>query len=67
MFYKQVWAFVVSMVFSVSLNTALANGIKEKTLISWCTLDNLTQRGGSILTIDRGDGSVFDGIVLAKN
>jgi beta-fructofuranosidase len=42
------------------------NDIRDKTLVSWCTLDNLTQQGGSILTIDRGDGSVFDGIVFGE-
>ena len=35
-----------------------------KTLVSWVTLDNLTQRGGSALTIQSGDR--FDAIVLGE-
>ena len=39
--------------------------LKEKTLIAWVSLDNLSQRGGSAITIDGGDG-VFDGIVYGE-
>jgi sucrose-6-phosphate hydrolase SacC (GH32 family) len=36
----------------------------DKTLVSWVTLDNLTQQGGSALTIQRGDQ--FDAIVFGE-
>ncbi len=36
----------------------------DKTLVSWVTLDNLTQQGGSALTLQRGDE--FDGIVFGE-
>jgi hypothetical protein len=45
-----------------SVCAATANS--EKTLVSWLTPDNLTQRGGSALTIQRGDR--FDAIVFGE-
>jgi beta-fructofuranosidase len=36
----------------------------DKTLVSWVTLANTTQRGGSALTLQRGDQ--FDGIVFGE-
>jgi sucrose-6-phosphate hydrolase SacC (GH32 family) len=45
-----------------SVCAATAN--TEKTLVSWITLDNLTQQGGSALTIQRGDK--FDAIVFGE-
>ncbi len=39
--------------------------LKDKTLISWVSLDNLTQQGGSALTLD-GGGGIFDGIVFGE-
>ncbi len=36
----------------------------DKTLVSWITLDNLIQRGGSALTIQQGDE--FDAIVFGE-
>jgi len=36
----------------------------DKTLVSWVTLANMTQRGGSALTIQQGDQ--FDGIVFGE-
>jgi fructan beta-fructosidase len=38
--------------------------LKDKTLVSWVAPANLTQRGGSALTIQRGDQ--FDGIVFGE-
>jgi hypothetical protein len=48
---------LISSVCAATTNT-------EKTLVSWLTLDNLTQRGGSALTIQRGDQ--FDAIVFGE-
>lgn len=36
----------------------------DKTLVSWVKLDNLTQRGGSVLTVQIG--TKFDGIVFGE-
>jgi len=36
----------------------------DKTLVSWVTLDNTSQRGGSVLTIQQG--AQFDGIVFGE-
>ena len=43
---------------------ALESGGTDKTLVSWVRLDNLDQRGGSVLTIQSGDQ--FDGIVFGE-
>jgi hypothetical protein len=42
--------------------------IKDKTLVAWVALDNTTQRGGSVLTLDHGRGpaDVFDAIVFGE-
>ena len=39
--------------------------LKDKTLVAWVTPANLTQRGGSVLTLDDQD-SHFDGIVFGE-
>ena len=39
--------------------------LADKTLVAWVTPANLTQRGGSVLTIDDGNGH-FDGIVFGE-
>lgn len=40
--------------------------IREKTLVSWLSLDDLDVRSGSVLTIDNRDVDNFDGIVYAE-
>jgi len=40
--------------------------IKDKTLVAWVYPANLTQRGGSVLTLDDME-SHFDGIVFGKS
>lgn len=47
---------------SVAFSSESAN--VDKTLVSWVVLDNLTQRGGSVLTIQVGNK--FDGIVFGE-
>ena len=42
-----------------------AETLQDKTLVTWVTPANLTQRGGSVLTIDDGDNH-FDGIVFGE-
>lgn len=39
--------------------------LQDKTLVAWVTAANLTQRGGSVLTIEKERG-VFDAIVLGE-
>jgi sucrose-6-phosphate hydrolase SacC (GH32 family) len=38
--------------------------ISDKTLVVWCNLDNLEQRGGSVLTLEQDD--CFDGLVFGE-
>ena len=40
--------------------------IREKTLVSWVTLEDLDVRAGSVITIDTQTGDVFDGIIWAE-
>src|SRR5512136_2448540 len=39
--------------------------LKDKTLVAWVSPANLTQRGGSVLTIEK-PGGVFDAIVFGE-
>src|SRR2546430_1609291 len=39
--------------------------IADRTLVAWVSPANLTQRGGSVLTLER-DGGVFDAIVFGE-
>ena len=50
------------------MNTAsLNNTISERTLIAWVSVDNLSQQGGGVLTIQRPTGTdVFDSIVFGE-
>ena len=43
---------------------AAANAKTDKTLVAWVTLDDLDQRGGSVLTIQVGEN--FDGVVFGE-
>jgi hypothetical protein len=38
----------------------------EKTLVTWVYLDNLTDRAGSALTVEKQSGTIFDGVVYAE-
>ena len=49
-----------------ALTAPLTQTIKEKTLEVWVQLDNLTQRGGGVMTIQSRDGATFDSIVFAE-
>jgi hypothetical protein len=40
--------------------------LKAKTLEAWVRLDNLTQRGGGVISIQSPDGVVFDSIVFGE-
>ncbi len=51
---------------SMAKSGALPKKIKTKTLEAWVMLDNLTQRGGGVLTVQGKDGGLFDSIVFAE-
>jgi beta-fructofuranosidase len=63
---KHFASFVVLFVLGARCGVAAAPGsLQDKTLVAWVALANLTQHGGSALTIDDGD-SHFDGIVFGE-
>jgi hypothetical protein len=45
---------------------ALPKKLTTKTLEAWVMLDNLTQRGGGVITVQERDGGVFDSLVFAE-
>ncbi len=55
----------LSAALSAALTASAAPDIRDKTLVAWVTPANLTQRGGSVLTIEK-PGGVFDAIVLGE-
>ncbi len=44
----------------------LPREVKVKTLEAWVSLDDLTQQGGGVLTLQTGNGEVFDSIVIGE-
>jgi hypothetical protein len=44
----------------------LPSDLREKTLEVWVRLDNLNQRGGGVISVQRLDGSEFDAIVFGE-
>ena len=40
--------------------------LTDKTLVAWVQVDDLDQRGGSVLTVEHPDGQQFDAIVLGE-
>ncbi|GDY19908.1 hypothetical protein LBMAG56_12530 [Verrucomicrobiota bacterium] len=44
----------------------LGRELREKTLEAWVALDNLTQTGGGVLTVETDTGAVFDSITFAE-
>ncbi len=41
--------------------------LNTKTLEAWVKLDNLTQRGGGVISVQTPDGTTFDAIVFGEN
>jgi sucrose-6-phosphate hydrolase SacC (GH32 family) len=56
---------LIALLFALSGQTAEIQPLQDKTLVVWAAPANLTQRGGSVLTIDDGRGH-FDGIVFGE-
>ncbi len=51
---------------SMAKSGSLPKKLTAKTLEAWVMLDNLTQRGGGVLTVQGKDGVLFDSIVFAE-
>ncbi len=51
---------------SMAKSASLPATLKAKTLEAWVMLDNLTQRGGGVVTIQEKDGGLFDSLVFAE-
>jgi hypothetical protein len=51
---------------SMAKSGSLPKHLKAKTLEAWVMLDNLTQRGGGVLTVQGKNGVLFDSIVFAE-
>ncbi len=51
---------------SMAKSGSLPKKLTAKTLEAWVMLDNLTQRGGGVLTVQGKDGGLFDSIVFAE-
>ena len=51
---------------SMAKSGSLPKHLKAKTLEAWVMLDNLTQRGGGVLTVQGKNGVLFDCIVFAE-
>ncbi len=45
---------------------ALKEPLREKTLEAWVSLATLSQGGGGVVTVESGNGSIFDSIVYAE-
>lgn len=58
-------AVLVIVLLSISAFSQEKITIADKTLVAWASFANLSQRGGSLLTIERGNG-VFDAIVFGE-
>ena len=44
----------------------LSRPLAEKTLAAWVQLDNLTQRGGGVISVQTPGGQIFDAIVFGE-
>lgn len=51
---------------SMARSGSLPKTLTTKTLEAWVMLDNLTQRGGGVVTVQHKDGGQFDSIVFAE-
>jgi hypothetical protein len=49
-----------------AVTAPLAVGVKQKTLEAWVQLDQLTQQGGGVMTLQTLDGQYFDAIVFGE-
>jgi len=65
---RTIWPLLALCLATAVMATAFESptlpSITDKTLVVWCSLDNLDQRGGSVLTLEKGD--CFDGLVFGE-
>jgi beta-fructofuranosidase len=62
---KSTLTLLTALLLALSGQTAESQPLQDKTLVVWAAPANLTQRGGSVLTIDDGRQH-FDGIVFGE-
>ena len=48
------------------IQRASTRPLADKTLVAWVQVDDLDQRGGSLLTVEHADGQQFDAIVFGE-
>ena len=68
MWKKSLWLALVLLSAILAVFPAIAaqkTVISDKTMVAWVSAGNLTQRGGSVLTIEKS-GGVFDAIVFGE-
>lgn len=51
---------------SMAKSGALPKKLTAKTLEAWVMLDNLTQQGGGVLTLQEKNGGIFDSVVFGE-
>ena len=51
---------------AIATTTPLKRGLSSKTIEAWVQLDNLSQRGGGVMTIQARDGAAFESIVFGE-
>jgi hypothetical protein len=51
---------------SMAQSGSLPKKLTTKTLEAWVMLDNLTQRGGGVLTVQEKNGGIFDSLVFGE-
>jgi sucrose-6-phosphate hydrolase SacC (GH32 family) len=62
---SSLFAVPAAMLLATAAAAGDAAAITDKTLVVWASPANLTQRGGSALTLEKG-GGVFDAVVLGE-
>ena len=56
----------ILLIFAAAASAAAQDAITDKTMVVWAAPANLTQRGGSALTVDMANPDAFDAIVFGE-
>ena len=56
----------IFLIFAAAASAAAQDAITDKTMVVWAAPANLTQRGGSALTVDMANPDAFDAIVFGE-
>jgi hypothetical protein len=51
---------------AIAISTPIKRGLSSKTIEAWVRLDNLSQRGGGVMTVQARDGLAFESIVFGE-